>query len=268
MRICCKLSKPSFQILRPTLHLSSSSETTFNRQNASTTLPDPAERLLVAAGPVFAQHGYDRATVREIAKRAGVNVAAVSYYFGDKMGLYRAVIAAIRHKREREFPAPIVGEAPAEETLFRLVRTLLSRMLAGDEKGWEAQLMMREMQHPTAALEEMVREYFQPLYDAICQTITALLPATENAVSATNWRAEAMVPQMALGVVGQCLYYRIGRPVMEQLIVPEIRSRHYTVESLSRHITATTLAACGNRSLLEHREAIEIQEQKPTKECP
>ncbi|WP_146579153.1 CerR family C-terminal domain-containing protein [Neorhodopirellula pilleata] len=261
-----------------------SSQTTVSRQNASATLPDPAERLLVAAGPVFAHRGFDRAPVREIAKRAGVNVAAVSYYFGDKMGLYRAVIAKIRHQREREFPAPILGEAPAEETLFRLVRTLLSRMLAGDEKGWEAQLMMREMQHPTAALEEMVREYFQPLYDALCQTIGDLLPAIEvkdkDKVSANAWRTEAMVPQMALGVVGQCLYYRIGRPVMEQLIAPEIRARHYTVESLGRHITATTLAACGNRSLPEHRAAmesgerietrqtIEIQERNSTKDCP
>jgi len=258
----------------------SSSETTFSRPNASAAPAEPAERLLVAAGPVFAQRGFDRAPVREIAKRAGVNVAAVSYYFGDKMGLYRAVIAAIRQQRELKFPTPVVGEAPADETLHRLVRTLLSRMLAGDEKGWEAQLMMREMQHPTSALEEMVREYFQPLYEALCHTIIDLIsPQCDQEVGvtvvdpsevapATSWRAEAMVPQIALGVVGQCLYYRIGRPVMEQLIAPEIRARHYTVESLSRHITAMTLAACGNRSLPEHHQTIENQDRNSTRECP
>lgn len=225
-------------------------------------LAEPAQRLLIAAGPVFAERGFDRAPVREIAKQADVNVAAVSYYFGDKMGLYRAVIAAIRRQREARFPAPIIGEAPPDQTLYRLIRTLLSRMLAGDEKGWEAQLMMREMQHPTEALEEMVREYFKPLYDALCQTINELLPEPngvpdqDSASGPDHWRTEAFVPQMVFGIVGQCLYFRIGRPVMDQLIAPEIRSRHYDVESLCKHITATTLAACGHRGVAEIREEL------------
>lgn len=241
---------------------------------AETQSDAPAERLIAAAGPVFAQRGFDRAPVREIAKNAEVNVAAVSYYFGDKMGLYRAVIAAIRQNREREFPTPVLGDAPAEQTLHRLVHTLLSRMLSGDEQGWEALLMMREMQHPTAALEEMIQEYFKPIYDAICQTIAELLNA-ENA-SATppdcqisecqsnDWRSEAMVPQMALGVVGQCLYYRIGRPVIERLIDPEVRDRHYDVESLCRHITASTLAACGHRDMPHHRDWLETESTPQT----
>ena len=236
----------------------------------------PAGRLIAAAGPVFAQRGFDRAPVREIAKQAGVNVAAVSYYFGDKMGLYRAVIAAIRQNREREFPTPILGDAPPEQTLYRLVQTLLSRMLSGDEQGWEALLMMREMQHPTAALEEMIQEYFKPIYDAICQTIAELLsgPDEANAApqdasshtidNANNWRSEAMVPQMALGVVGQCLYYRIGRPVIERLIEPDIRTRHYDVESLCRHITASTLAACGHQDMPHFRDWLETESTPQT----
>ncbi|CAN0492220.1 unnamed protein product, partial [Hapterophycus canaliculatus] len=137
---------------------------------------------------------------------------------------------------------------------------MLARMLSGDEEGWEALLMMREMQHPTAALEEMIQEYFKPLYDAVCQTIAELLrlsaetSSDDDHVNPTHgWRSEAMVPQMALGVVGQCLYFRIGRPVIERLIAPEIRDRHYDVESLCQHITATTLAACGHQDMPHFR---------------
>ena len=42
-------------------------------------------KLLEAAGRVFAEKGFQKATVREIVKAAGLrNIAAVNYYFGDK----------------------------------------------------------------------------------------------------------------------------------------------------------------------------------------
>lgn len=236
---------------------------------------DPAGRLIAAAVPVFAQRGFDRATLREIAKEAGVNVAAVSYYFGDKMGLYRAVIEDIRDSRQRQFPVPTAGDAPPREMLRRIIRTLLSRMLAGDERGFEAMLLMREMQSPTAVLGVLVREYFRPTFDVLCQTIEQLVeplrpaktvltthdvgsPASANASVDAADADEALVTQIALGVVGQCLYYRIGRPVLEQLIAPAMRSKHYGVESLCLHITASTLAACGHSDIVQERDRLDI----------
>ncbi|GAA2787811.1 TetR family transcriptional regulator [Kribbella solani] len=63
--------------------------------------PEPAERrrdaerskqqLLDAAVIEFGAHGFSGARVSEIATRAGVNKQLISYYFGGKEGLYRAV---------------------------------------------------------------------------------------------------------------------------------------------------------------------------------
>src|ERR1700676_2168363 len=50
------------------------------------------DKLIEAAGYVFAERGYRAATIREISRRAGANVAAVNYTFGDKMGLYTEVL--------------------------------------------------------------------------------------------------------------------------------------------------------------------------------
>lgn len=48
-------------------------------------------RILTAATQEFAAHGYAGARVGEIAARAGVNKQLISYYFGGKEGLYRAI---------------------------------------------------------------------------------------------------------------------------------------------------------------------------------
>ena len=49
------------------------------------------ERLLHAALALFAEHGFAKTSTREIAEAAGTNLAAISYYFGDKAGLLTAV---------------------------------------------------------------------------------------------------------------------------------------------------------------------------------
>jgi AcrR family transcriptional regulator len=49
-------------------------------------------RIMEAAVELFAASGFDGATTRAIADRAGVNLPAIQYYFGSKEGLYRAVI--------------------------------------------------------------------------------------------------------------------------------------------------------------------------------
>ncbi len=50
------------------------------------------QRLLETAGQVFAEQGFRAATVRDICRRAGANIASVNYHFGDKERLYSEVL--------------------------------------------------------------------------------------------------------------------------------------------------------------------------------
>src|SRR5262249_53481593 len=54
--------------------------------------------LLNAARGIFAERGFDGATTRELARRARCNVATIAYRFGNKEGLYDAVLT--RHFRQ------------------------------------------------------------------------------------------------------------------------------------------------------------------------
>src|SRR5271167_3458241 len=49
-------------------------------------------RLLNVGAELFAEHGFNHVTVREICQAAGANVAAVNYHFRDKLGLYKEVV--------------------------------------------------------------------------------------------------------------------------------------------------------------------------------
>ncbi len=70
-------------------------------------------KLIKAATDLFGERGYDGASVRDIAKKAKQNIGSISYYFGDKKGLYSAVAEAIAHDMIANMREPML-EAKAQ----------------------------------------------------------------------------------------------------------------------------------------------------------
>lgn len=202
---------------------------------------DTRAKMIESAGPIFAAHGFDQATVRDICAAAGVNVASIGYYFGDKMGLYLEVVRHVRNECAKQFPLSELPGRSKEERLNAFVRTMLQRMLSGDHSGWQSQLMMREMNRPTEAFREMVEDYMRPLMDQLKSLLSEFVPHDIE---------PHRLDQLALSVVGQCLYYRVGRQVIQQLIEKESREKHYDVDSLARHIASVAISAASDGAFL------------------
>jgi AcrR family transcriptional regulator len=195
---------------------------------------DTRERLLAAAGQVFAEKGFKDATVREICNRAAVNIAAVNYHFGDKERLYGELVKEAHRLRAQRVPLPGWDESTApEQKLREFVHTLLVRLLDDPAPQWHVQLMLREMAQPTGAWTALVRDYIEPDFKLLLGIVDQLVPA---AIRISRRRL------IAFSVVGQCLHYRVAQPVIELLVPPE-ECLNLTSERLADHITRFTLAA-------------------------
>lgn len=203
------------------------------------------ERLLAAAGEVFAERGFREATVREICKAAGANIAAVNYHFGDKETLYREVIRSAGCAAVEKYAAP---DAPSdctspEEGLRRFIRDYLDRLLDDGRPAWHGKLIAREMVEPTPVLDELVEAFVRPQYCCLRAIVESLLGP---AASADRTR------MCVTSVIGQCLFFKNCRPVVERLF-PDPLYGAGARASLAAHITEFSLGAIATlRAGAEH----------------
>lgn len=196
---------------------------------------DTKRRLLDAAGEIFADAGFKAATVRDICRMAKANVAAVHYHFGDKMGLYTAILTEAFEAGLHRYP-PDMGlpeDAPAEKRLHAFVHSFLLRMLGQGRYAWCGKLLAREMHEPTEALDHLVTTHIRPLSRRIRGIIGEITGLPED---------HPKVRMCAMSVVGQCQYVFRSREVIGRM-APELQLDDQGIELLARHITDFSLAA-------------------------
>ena len=192
-------------------------------------------QLLEAAGEVFAEVGFRHATVREICRRAGANVAAVNYHFRDKETLYAEVLRHTQQKAFAKYP-PLLGvaaDAPPEEKLRAFVRSFLLRIFDEGSIAWFGKMMSREMVEPTDALDSLVAERLRPMASLLQGLVAEILgrPAHDETVRLC-----------CFSVVSQCVFYHHCRTMISR-IFPEQRLDASAAKQLAGHIARFSLAA-------------------------
>jgi TetR/AcrR family transcriptional regulator, regulator of cefoperazone and chloramphenicol sensitivity len=195
---------------------------------------DPTRvRLLEAAGEEFAEKGFEAARVRTICERAGANVAAVNYHFGDKEQLYVQVVLDA-HRCGSEAEGQGESESPSEQ-LRDFIHHFLCRVLAiNDPDDWRHRLLLREMLHPTSASDVVIREMIRPKFERLSGILRRFCPAADD----------RKLNALAFSVIGQCLHYKMARAINERLIGVEA-FRALDLDYLTDHITSFCLAALG-----------------------
>ena len=160
---------------------------------------DARQRLLAAGIRLFAEHGFEKTSVRALAQAAGVNLGAISYYFGDKEGLYRAL-----------FVEPPVGCAPEDLTAFAdpgrpLAEAMrlffvdfLEPLKMGEEFRMVMKLHFREMAEPTGAWTHAVDAQIRPQFEALLRLLVRELGLR---------RADLDLHRLALSIAGLGVHF-------------------------------------------------------------
>jgi AcrR family transcriptional regulator len=203
--------------------------------------PDPGShdetrrQILEVAGGVFAEVGFRNATIREICRRAGANIAAVNYHFGDKETLYAEVLRHSQRKAFEKYP-PLLGvapDAPPEDRLRAFIQSFLLRIFDGSSTAWFGKMMSREMVEPTEALDLLVKERMQPMADLLRGMVAEVLGCPPDAEN---------VRLCCFSIVSQCVFYHHCRTMISRLF-PEQRLDASAVQQLAGHIAGFSLAA-------------------------
>ena len=141
-------------------------------------------RILDVAEQLFGEHGFDRVSIRDITKRARVNLAAINYHFGSKEDL----IAAIFERRvvpvnEARLAALDEVERSAkknprlEDILEAFIRPTVQCSF-GTPKGGEAfsKLFGRCLSEPSPEIETLLKRQFEPLVERLNTALMKALP--------------------------------------------------------------------------------------------
>ncbi|MBB4188663.1 AcrR family transcriptional regulator [Sinorhizobium terangae] len=198
------------------------------------------EKLLSASIDVFGRYGFDGATTRMLADKAGVNLQAIPYYFGGKEGLY---IAAAEHlasiigghvadlrsvilTRFAELDAGGTEMAPAEARalLTQMVQRMIVLFVSERSESW-ARFIIREQMEPTEAFNRIYGNIMRPMIEMARRLIGTILsddPASER------------IRLRTLSFVGSVLVFRMAHAAVYAQLEWETAGPH-ELEILRQH---------------------------------
>ena len=119
-------------------------------------------RLLIAASRIFAEKGFQEATIAEICEQAKTNIASVNYHFNDKETLYLESWRFAFNLELNLYPPDggLVADASAEQKLAGWIKALIYRM--ADDNSYSFMIIHKEMAQPTRLLADILEKEINP----------------------------------------------------------------------------------------------------------
>jgi len=165
-------------------------------------------QLLRAATTSFAYEGFHAASLKQIARTAGVNQALIAYHFGNKEGLYLAVFKAIVDQIQTKVGpmmaklqgVPGTDSEASRQALFSVVDSMLELISSDEGREW-ALLITREQASPTEAFEVIYKGFMGEVLGFATRVIQRL----KSDITESEARLFVVL------VMGQILVFRVSR---------------------------------------------------------
>ena len=190
------------------------------------------QKLLDVACRIFAEKGFREAKITEICRRAGANVAAVNYYFGDKESLY---VAAWRQAIEQFITSDILPPkdlSPTERLRLAIYRIIQKTLIVDEKGGYFRSLELMELANPTGLIDEAWNELIAPRKQELLKIVRDVAGPTVP---------EEAVRLCAMSIVNQCR----GFTLMQKGRLKSFDDLPLTperAEQIAQHITDFSIA--------------------------
>ncbi|MHC4112881.1 MAG: TetR/AcrR family transcriptional regulator [Planctomycetota bacterium] len=177
------------------------------------------DRLLDAAEQLFSEHGFDGASVRDIAATAGCNIAAVNYYFGGKDKLYTEVwrrqlvqMRDARLKAIEQVMSENGGKPSLENLLKSFANAFIGPFVDESRSRWLMKLMAREMVDQHVHVNVFVDEVIKPTMSAMGGALMKICPGLEK----------SKIPLLIVFLAGQLIHVVHVKAMYEQTEMVEM----------------------------------------------
>lgn len=190
-------------------------------------------RILYAALALFAAKGFAKTSTREIALAAGANIAAISYYFGDKAGLYSATFTEPMGGNAGDLITLIdVPGLPIEQTLRIFMTAYVEPLKHGEIVRQCMRLHLREMIEPTTQWPTEFDRDIKGPHDALVRVLGRHLQLTQP---------DDDVHRLALAVSGLAMQLFVMQDIIDAL-APSLLDTPQHIDTWSDRLVTFAIA--------------------------
>lgn len=202
-------------------------------------------QLLQTALRLFSEKGFSKTSTREIALAAGANIAAISYYFGDKAGLYRAVFTEPMGSVGDDIAVYNQPQLNLHQSLEGFFSSFLEPLQQGELVQLCTRLHFREMLEPTGLWAEEVDHGIKPAHAALVEVLCRHLRVS---------KADDDIHRLAFSIAGLALQLFICRDIVE-VIRPQLLGKPQAVDQWSSRLVSYAEAMVGTEAARRSQDA-------------
>jgi TetR/AcrR family transcriptional regulator len=170
---------------------------------------DVREALLEVAGQLFSERGVNQVSLRELARAAGVTPAMVHYYFGDKQGLYEALLERALSRLLGRVRGIVAADGREVDSIADFLQVVVGAL---SSERWIPSLIIREVIADTGRFRE---RFIRDFASQIARIVPEVLG---RELAAGRLRRDLDLPLAFVSLLGMMAWPFAARPVLERVL--------------------------------------------------